>query len=182
MNKILDFWIASSIVLFLLSFVYVHQSLYRKNALFALWLSLGIIMQIVSAYGMLLAYPAWMYNLWPIADKLSYALAAGVLAFAFIRRSCPVNQILLYGLGAMVAFSLAVRALGGGLSLDFRSWLLNIAFLGPAVFLLLAFSNITVDRLPLYIDMVLRAFATDSQASHELAFGSMSKRTTPHVA
>lgn len=182
MNDILGFWIASSIVLFLLSFVYFHQGLNRKNALFGWWLGLGVSMQIVYAFGMMLAYPAWMYRLWPIADGASFALAIGVVVIAFLRRTCAVNQVLLYGLGAMIALSVMARWGGASLGESLDSWLQNIAFLGPAVFLVLAFSNIRSDRLPLYIDSVLRAFTSNPNASHELAFGSISKSAPSRAA
>lgn len=170
MNKIVGFWIASSIILFLLSLVYLHHHLHRKNALFAWWLCLGVSMQMVSAYGLALGYPSWMYRIWGIADGISYALAVGVIGVALTRRSCPVNQTLLFGLGAMIAFNLAVRWFGGGLSLDLRSWLLNIAFLGPALFLLVAFSNIRADRLPLHIKSALRSWAPQAVCGQQAAF------------
>ncbi|MDE3181565.1 MAG: hypothetical protein KGM47_18120 [Acidobacteriota bacterium] len=162
MNEMLGFWIASSAVLFLLSVVYFRENLHRKNSLFGWWLSFGVAMQLVSAYGMLLAFPGWMYRLWPAADWLSYGLAAAVLLCASSRRACPVNQTLLYGLGSMVAFSLGVRWLGAGLGPGLQSWLLNIAFLGPALFLLVAFSNIRADRLPLHIHEAIRALRSQS--------------------
>ncbi|MGH9352600.1 MAG: hypothetical protein ACRD2G_10625, partial [Terriglobia bacterium] len=142
MNDILGFWIASSIVLFLLSFVYFHQGLNQKNALFGWWLGLGVSMQMVYAFGMMLAYPVWMYRLWPIADGASFALALAVVVVAFFRRTCAVNQVLLYGLGAMLALNVMARWGGASLGESIGSWLQNIAFFGPALFLVLAFSNI----------------------------------------
>lgn len=176
MNDILGFWIASSVVLFLLSFVYFRQGLNRKNALFGWWLALGVAMQLVSAAGMLLGFPAWMYRLWPIADKVSFALALGVVALAFFRRMCAVNQSLLYGLGAMLALNVMARWGGANLSEAIGSWLQNISFFGPAVFLVLAFSNIRADRLPLFIDSVLRAFNTAPRAGHSWAFKDSASR------
>lgn len=159
MSKIIVFWIASSVILFLLSLVYLEHNLHRKNSLFAWWLCLGVTMQLVSAYGLVLGCPQWLSLLWSAADVLSYTLAVGVLVVALTRRSCPVNQTLLYGLGAMVAFNLVVRWCGDSLSQNLRSWLVNIAFLGPAIFLLLTFSNIRADRLPLLIKSALRSIA-----------------------
>lgn len=158
MNKITCFWIASSAVLFLLSLIYLQHQLHRKNSLFAWWLCLGVSMQLISAYGLVLGCPHWLSRVWMAADALSYVLAIGVLAVAFVRRSCPVNQALLYGLGAMVAFNLFVRWWGDALNQSLRSWLVNIAFFGPAIFLLLTFSNIRADRLPLFIKSVFRTF------------------------
>lgn len=162
MNNAFGFWIASAAVLLLLSCVYFAQGHHRKNAFFAWWLIVGVSMQGASAYAMLLGFPVWLYRLWPAADWLSYALAAAALAVAFLRRSRAVNGILLYGLGAMMAFSVGVRWLGAGLGQNIQSWLLNVAFLGPAVFLLIAFSNIRADRLPLQIDTWLRVSHRDA--------------------
>jgi hypothetical protein len=154
-NKILGFWIASSVVLFLLSLVYLQHNLHRKNVLFAWWLCLGVSMQLVSAYGLVLGYPKWMSLLWSAADVLSFALAVGVLAIAFRHRTCPVNRALLYGIGAMVILNLVSRWWGDHLRENVQIWLLNIAFLGPAVYLLLIFCNIRADRLPLYVRSAL---------------------------
>lgn len=154
MNKIYGFWIASSVVLFLLSLVYLQHNLHRKNMIFAWWLCLGVSMQLVSAYGLVLGYPRWMTVVWTVADVLSFAMALGVLGVAFRYRSCPVNRALLYGIGAMLILNLISRWWGDHLGQNVRIWLLNIAFLGPAAFLLLMFSNIRVDRLPLYVKSV----------------------------
>lgn len=182
MNDILGFWIASSIVLFMLSFVYFNQGLSRKNALFGWWLALGVAIQIVYAAGMLLGYPAWMYRVWPLADDVSFLLALGVIALALFRRSCPVNQALLYGLGAMLALTAIARWGGANLGESVSSWLQNIAFFGPALFLVLAFSNIRADRLPLFIDSLLRVFNAAPRASHGWAYGLFSKNTASRAA
>lgn len=182
MSEILGFWVASSMVLFLLSFVYFHQGFHRKNALFAWWLSLGVSMQIVSAIGMMLAFPVWLYKLWPLADGVSLALALAVVVVAFLRRTCAVNQVLLYGLGAMLALNVVARWGGARLGESLQSWLQNIAFFGPAIFLVLAFSNVRADRLPLFIDSVLRAFNSNPPVSHGLAFGTASKGAASRAA
>lgn len=152
MNKVLGFWIASSVVLFLLSLVYLQHNLHRKNSIFAWWLCLGVSMQLVSAYGLALGYPPWMDLIWSAADVLSFALALGAIAVAFSRRSCPVNQTLLYGVGGMLVLNLLSRWWGDHLGENLRIWLVNIAFLGPAIFLLVMFSKIGPDRVPLYAE------------------------------
>ncbi|MGH9357548.1 MAG: hypothetical protein ACRD1O_00025 [Terriglobia bacterium] len=160
MNRIIGFWIASSAVLFLLSLVYLQHQLHRKNSLFAWWLCVGVSMQLISAYGLVLGCPAWLARVWAFADYLSYGLALAVLVAALWRRQCPVNQTLLYGLGAMIAFNALVRWRGDSFNQDLRSWLLNIAFLGPAIFLLLSFSNVRADRLPLHIKSAFENLAS----------------------
>jgi hypothetical protein len=166
-NKILGFWIASSVVLFLLSLVYLQHNLHRKNAIFAWWLCVGVSMQLVSAYGLVLGYPRWMNMLWIAADLLSFALAGGVLVLAFSRRACPVNRALLYGIGAMVILNVASRWWGDQLGQNVRIWLVNIAFLGPAIFLLVMFSNLRVDRMPLYLRTPFTGLATRSAGCGE---------------
>lgn len=170
MNKIIGFWIASSVVLFLLSLVYLQHQLHRKNSLFAWWLCVGVSMQLISAYGLVLGCPGWLVRVWGLADYVSYGLSLAVLAAAFCRRQCPVNQTLLYGLGAMIAFNLLVRWRGDALNPDLRSWLVNIAFLGPAVFLLLSFSNIRMDRLPLHIKSAFENLTSHSACTRQAAF------------
>ena len=170
MNRIIGFWIASSVVLFLLSLVYLQLQLHRKNSLFAWWLCVGVSMQLISAYGLVLGCPHWLARVWSLADYLSYGLSLAVLVAAFCRRQCPVNQTLLYGLGAMVAFNLLVRWRGDALNQDLRSWLLNIAFLGPAIFLLLSFSNIRADRLPLHIKSAFQNMFCQAASTRQAAF------------
>jgi hypothetical protein len=175
-NKILGFWIASSVVLFLLSLVYLQHNLHRKNAVFAWWLCLGVSMQLVSAYGLVLGYPRWMSFLWVAADVLSFALAIGVLAIAFRHRSCPVNRALLYGVGAMVVLNLMSRWWGDHLGQNVRIWLMNIAFLGPAAFLLLMFSSIRADRLPLHIRSAFPGVASTSSGCGQGAVARSTQR------
>ena len=162
MNKVLGFWIASSLVLFLLSLVYLQHNLHRKNGIFAWWLCLGVSMQLVSAYGLALGYPTWMNWLWSAADVMSFVLAGGVLVVAASRRACPVNRALLYGIGAMVILNLISRWWGDHLGQNLQVWLVNIAFLGPAIFLLVMFSNLRADRLPLCIRTVFPGFVSAS--------------------
>jgi hypothetical protein len=168
-NRILGFWIASSAVLFMLSLVYLQHHLHRKNGVFAWWLCFGVSMQLVSAYGLALGYPAWMHIVWTLADPVSFGLAAAVLVVAFSRRGCPINQTLLYGVGAMVALNLLSRWWGDHLGANVRIWMVNIAFLGPALFLLLMFSGIRADRLPLQVKSAWRSVSSPSANCHQHA-------------
>ncbi|MGH9354482.1 MAG: hypothetical protein ACRD2G_20315, partial [Terriglobia bacterium] len=83
---------------------------------------------------------------------------------------------------AMLALNVMARWGGASLGESIGSWLQNIAFFGPALFLVLAFSNIRADRLPLFIDSVLRAFNSNPRVSHGLAFGSVSKGAASRAA
>jgi hypothetical protein len=166
-NKIVGFWVACSLILFLLSLVYLHNQLHRKNSIFAWWLCLGVSMQLISAYGLVLGCPTWLRRLWSAADVLSFALAVGVLLMAYARRSCPVNQALLYGIGAMIVLNVVSRTCGDQLTAAQRGWLVNIAFFGPAIFLLLMFSNVRADRLPLYLNSALRSLSSAAETMEQ---------------
>lgn len=156
--KVNAFWILSASILFCLSLIYLHHGYHRRNFPFACWLCFGVCIQLLGAWGLAAGRPAWFGPMRIVADVLSYGLTAAVLAVAIMHRNCPVNRTLLAGLGAMVAFNLLGRLLGDRLDLMARIWLRNISFLGPAIFLLIVFSNLRVDRLPLWIDSVLRGW------------------------
>ncbi|MGH9430996.1 MAG: hypothetical protein ACRD3T_05580 [Terriglobia bacterium] len=169
MNRLVTFWIASSSVLFLLSLVYLHYQLHRKNVLFAWWLCLGVAMQLITAYAMVLGSHRFLGYLWRAADMASIVLAAGVLILAYHRRSCAVNRTLLYGLGTMLAFNLITRLTAGHISMVKQTWLQDIAFFGPALFLLVSFSNIRRDRIPLHICSSLRPMSLRASPTPGLA-------------
>ena len=139
-------------------------------------------MQMISAYGLVLGSPAWLARAWSFADFASYGLSVAVLATALFRRHCPVNETLLYGLGAMTAFNLLVRWFGGALNPNLETWLVNIAFLGPAVFLLFSFSNIRADRLPLHIKSALENLASQTACTRQSAFSSKAGVRAMHAA
>ncbi|MGH9453031.1 MAG: hypothetical protein ACRD2O_03570 [Terriglobia bacterium] len=171
MNRLITFWIASSSVLFMLSLVYFHYQLHRKNPLFAWWLCLGVTMELISAYAMVLGSHRFLCFLWRAANIASILMAVAVLILAYARRSCPVNRTLLYGLGAMLAFNLVAHLTAGHISMVKQTWLQDIAFFGPALFLLVSFSNIRGDRIPLRICSALRQMTLKASPSPGLALG-----------
>ena len=128
----------------------------------------------LAAWGLAAGWPAWVRPVGVLSDFGSYGLAAAVLVVAVIRRNCPVNRALLAGLGAMVVFSLLGRWLGDSLDLRARIWLRNVAFFGPAIFLLIMFGGMRADCLPLLVDSVLCRPGTgpEGQTSIALAFKS----------
>lgn len=170
--KVNAFWILSATTLFCLSLVYLHHGYHRRNFLFACWLCFGVCVQLLGAWGLAAGRPAWFGPVGILADFTSYGLGAAVLVVAAMRRHCPVNRTLLAGLGAMVAFSLLGRWLGDSLDDVTRTWLRNIAFFGPAIFLLVMFAGMRVDRLPLLVDSALRGVGagTHGQTRVALAF------------
>lgn len=153
--KTITFWALDATVLFALSLVYFHQGYHRKNFVFAVWLCNGVLMQLIAAWGLAAGPPSWMHQVRAAEDILTYLLTAGVLVTAFMHRDCPVNRSLLFGLGAMLALNLFSVFLGMRVDRSVQVWLRNIAFFGPAMFMLLAFSNIRVDMLPLWINQAL---------------------------
>jgi hypothetical protein len=170
--KVNAFWILSATTLFCLSLIYLHHGYHRRNFLFACWLCFGVCVQLLWAWGLAAGRPAWIRPVGVLADFGSYGLAVGVLLVAAMRRNCPVNRTLLAGLGAMVFFSLLGRWLGDSLDLRSRMWLRNIAFFGPAIFLLIMFGGMRADCLPLLVDSALcrSGTGTDGQTSVALAF------------
>jgi hypothetical protein len=153
--KTVTFWALDATVLFALSLVYLHQGYHRKNVLFAVWLCNGVAMQLIAAWGLAAGPPTWMNQIRAFEDILTYGLTAGVLVTAFMHRDCPVNRSLLCGVGAMLGLNLLSLFLGMRVERSVQVWLRNIAFFGPATFMLIAFSNIRMDMLPLWINEAL---------------------------
>jgi hypothetical protein len=149
--KTITFWALDATVLFALSLVYLHQGYQRKNAFFALWLFNGVAMQLIGAWALAAGAPSWIDRLRLCEDVLSYVLTAGVLIVAAMHRDSPVNRSLLCGVGAMVALNVLSRFMGLHAQHPIQIWLRNIAFFGPAMFLLISFSNLRLDTLLVWI-------------------------------
>lgn len=149
--KSITFWALDATVLFALSLVYLHQGFQRKNVCFAVWLFNGVAVQLIAAWGLAAGPPSWMPQLRVCEDILTYVLTAGVLITAALRLDCPVNRTLLCGMGAMVALNVLSRFMGLHAQHPIQVWLRNIAFFGPAMFLLISFSNLRLDSLLLWV-------------------------------
>jgi hypothetical protein len=176
--KVTTFWILSATTLFCLSLIYLHHGYHRRNFLFACWLCFAVCMQLLAAWGLAMGGAAWLRPVGMLADLLSYTLGVGVLLLALMRRNCPVNRTLLAGLGAMLAFSLVSRWLGDSVDATTRIWLRNIAFFGPAIFLLVMFTSMRADCLPLLVDSAFcrPGTGTDGQTGVALAFRPSARR------
>jgi peptidoglycan/LPS O-acetylase OafA/YrhL len=172
--KSLAFWILDASVLFSLSLLYLYQGFNRRNQLFTIWLFLGVLMQLAAAWGLAAGWPTWMNHVRAIFDSLMYIVATGVLALALTRRDCPVNRTLMWGLGAMILLNIFTKYIGGPFDAEARNWLRNIAFFGPAIFLLIAFSNLRMDQMPLWLDSVFRNLVAKT-AGPAMATASMTK-------
>lgn len=155
--KVIAFWALDATVLFALSLVYLHQGYQRKNPVFAMWLCNGVVMQLIAAWSLAAGRPQWVTSLRQIEDVLIYALTIGVLVVAVARRDCPVNRSLVWGVGAMLALNIFSRFLGTRVDHSVQIWLRNIAFFGPAIFLLIALSGIRFDLTPLWVGERFRA-------------------------
>jgi hypothetical protein len=150
-NKGILFWAASAVILFLLSLVWFHAGLHRKNLFFTYWLCLGVLLQLMAAWWLAGGRPAWVLALRNGVDRAIYALAVATLVLAVLKFRCPANRALLMGLGAMLALNIFSQHSARTLSVPLQAWLRNIAFVGPASYLLVVFSGARVDRLPLWI-------------------------------
>lgn len=150
MNKGLAFWVLSATVLFLLSVAWLSAGLHRKNIFFTAWLGLGLGIQLLAAYWLGASRPAWVLKVRLAGDAGMYFLCAMTLARAALDRHSTANRTLLYGLGGMLALNVLGRAISGdvGNRDALCAWLRNIAFFGPAVWMLFVFSGIRLDRLP----------------------------------
>jgi len=131
--------------------IYLYQGFHRKNPLFTVWLCTGVMMQLAAAWGLAAGWPKWMNELRLAFDVLLYLNTLAVLVLAAMRRGCPVNRNLLWGLGAMLALNLFARFLGNRVEQPVQIWLRNIGFFGPALFLLIALSGVRLDQIPLWI-------------------------------
>jgi uncharacterized membrane protein len=179
------FWALDATVLFALSLLYLHQGYQRKNPVFAVWLCNGVAVQLVAAWALAAGPPPWIAHVRAAEDALTYLLSAGVLVSAAMRRNCAVNRTLLWGVGSMVALNLFARYLGEHVNHPLQVWLRNIAFFGPAIFLLIALSNIRLDTLPLWISSAFRGMSSGwvhgpAWASTAL-FGPLSRRRHPQA-
>ncbi len=175
--KSLAFWILDASVLFALSLIYLYQGFHRKNQLFTFWLCAGVCLQLLAAWGLAAGWPSWMDTAALWFDAFTYAATAAVLILAFVRRQCPVNRSILWGLGAMVLLNGFWRYLGGNVDPELRTWLRNISFFGPAIFMLIALSNLRADHLPLWIHSLLRLSTNGS--GHAPAFAAIAISTPP---
>ncbi|HXJ95009.1 MAG TPA: hypothetical protein VMT20_19385 [Terriglobia bacterium] len=155
--KTLSFWALDATVAFVLSLVYFHQGFHRKNPLFAVWLCNIVALQLVAAWALAAGPPPWLTYVRAADDVVTYLLAAGVLVTAAAQRQCPVNRSLLWGVGGLVVLNVVSRVLGVHLDHSLQIWLRNIAFFGPAIFLLIALSNIRLDSLLLWVGAVFRS-------------------------
>jgi hypothetical protein len=147
----ITFWALDATVLFALSLVYFNQGFHRKNVLFAVWLCNGVIMQLIGAWALAAGPPPWIDRLRLCEDVLTYVVTAGILIIAVIHRDCPVNRSILWGVSAMVVLNMLCRFMGVRVDHSTQIWLRNVAFFGPAMFLLLTLSNLRLDMLPLWI-------------------------------
>jgi hypothetical protein len=154
MNKALTFWIACSLILFLLSLVWLDQGLHRRNSIFTAWLLASVSMQLIAAWGLALHRPWWFRLLGTASGVATAALAAGAVGLAVARWQCPINRVVLLGLGGMLVLQFGSRLLADPGAIR---WTRNLGFFGPGLYMLICFSGLRLDRLPLWAADILRA-------------------------
>ncbi len=140
------FWIVSGVVLFVLAVFYFSLGLGRRNVFFSAWLCAGLAFQIFAAIGLAAgtSRPPWMAQIKVGFDLLSYLIGGAAIVLAAARRNDPVNSIILHGLLAMVILRLLALFVADGHS---QLWARNIAFFGPALWMLYSFSGAEPGRL-----------------------------------
>lgn len=167
--KPLTFWIACATILFALSLVVFHYRVHYKNPIFGAWLVASVSAQLLAAWGLALGRPKWFAPAGQVAGLLTAGLAAAAVLMAARGWDAEANRTIALGLGAMLAFDLLqmgpFHLLKAGT--EILAWMRNIAFFGPAVWMLIAFSRLTPDRLTLWAG---RIAGVKSQVSEALGF------------
>lgn len=152
------FWVACAVVLIFLYAVWLYQGLNSKNPAFTTWLLISIGFQFLGLTGVAMHYPPWCYAAGRIAQWVGIAGAVVVIGYsvhhwgcsAKIRGwECPVNKIIVEGLGVMLAFQLGAWLFGNAETV--ATWLRNIACFGPFLYMLVCFSGLRMDRIPLWL-------------------------------
>jgi hypothetical protein len=164
-SKSLIFWVACAATLFVLSLVSFHLGVHRKNYIFAAWLCFSVAAQVVAAWGLALGRPRWFGPLGQAVALAGGALALAAIILGLTKFSCPVNRTVVMGLGGMLAVQILAMALArspasaGSGHPAVAGWLRNVGFLGPALWMLLVFSGVRFDRLPILASRWFPAFA-----------------------
>ncbi|HEV2424285.1 MAG TPA: hypothetical protein VGZ29_05605 [Terriglobia bacterium] len=152
--KALAFWAACATVLFALLLVVLAAGVHRRNWCFAAWLGSGVAVQLGAACLLALGWQRALRYLGQADEWIAVGLALGAMVEAVIRcqRSGvrdEVNLTVAIGLGAILAVN-AVQTLaarqGFIATSELWTWFRNIGFMGPAVWMLLSFSNIDFGR------------------------------------
>ena len=138
-----------------LLFLFSHLQLYRRHPAFMLWL---------------LAAPVANLSVWVLfwtgeiqllaraevgLDVLEYALLLAALVMAVMQWRDPTSVVLRRGIIALFLFSLAGRVAAnyhwaGGLGVLLAN-ITNASFLGPVAYMVLKFSGLHLERIPLWL-------------------------------
>lgn len=151
--KALAFWAACAAVFFALQLVCFHLGIHRKNWAFAVWLLVGVAAQVAAATIMATGERNVLATVGRAYGWISIALAAAAIIEALARgagNSDPVNGVIFRGLLAMLAVSaLQILAARHGYLIHTSAWawFRNIGFFGPALWMLLCFSNVNFNSL-----------------------------------
>jgi len=139
----------------LLLFLFSHLQLYRRHPFFMLWLLAAPLANL--AYWVL--YWGGEARLLARAevglDVLEYLLLTGTLVMSVIQWSDPSSVVLRRGISALIIFALAGRLaanyqFAGGLGTVLAN-ITNASFLGPVAYMVVKFSGVRLERLPLWL-------------------------------
>jgi hypothetical protein len=148
-------YLAACALHLVLLFLFSHLQLYRRHPLFMLWLLAAPLANLAfwvlywAGEGRLLARAEVGL------DVLEYALLIGALVLAVIQWHDPSSVVLRRGISALIIFALAGRLaanyqLAGGLGTVLAN-ITNASFLAPIAYMLVKFSNVRLERLPLWL-------------------------------
>jgi hypothetical protein len=144
------FFLCASLLILLLG-IFLHHGFHKKNFAFTAWIVGGCVSCFIAYIGMSLKYPAWMTPAGKISEAISTFLALAAISLGIARWGCPVNRTLVLGLAGMLAaqwFGWAMFKLyGAHQTASLETWLKNIGFFGPMLWMLGVFSGARFDRL-----------------------------------
>jgi len=152
MTKPTLFWAACAAVVFALMLISFWTGIHRRNGFYAAWLGFTVCAQLLAACGLALHRPAWFAPAGRVTGAVELLLSICIVILAFCRLDCPINRVLLAGFGAILFFNLLSYVAVSSPLADLRvwGWLRNIGFFGPGVYMLVCFSNLRLDALPLW--------------------------------
>jgi hypothetical protein len=155
MTKAYGLYLVSLFLLLALLFIVAHFGHYRKNPIAAIWLLSSLGMNVWLMVCLWAGERSAFLNASRGYQVMWWALAVGVIVNSVIEWQSPANRIIARGVGALVLMTLAVRLLTGcGLvgSGARMTTAINSAFLAPSFYLICALSNVSIDRLLLWVN------------------------------
>jgi len=138
-----------------LLFLFSHLQLYRRHPFFMLWL-LAAPLANLAVWVLYWAGEARLLARAEVGlDVLEYALLIGTLVVSVIQWHDPSSVVLRRGISALIIFTLAGRQaadyhFAGGLGTVLAN-ITNASFLGPIAYMVVKFSGIRLELIPLWL-------------------------------